>query len=188
VTQAAGASPWSAVDTAIDTPLVVLTVGTDHHRFDRLVQWVEHWLAEQDGAVRVVGQTGTATPSSAFPCRRLLPPADLDEAVSAATAVVSHGGPATIMGIRTRGLLPIVVPRDPAHDEHVDDHQQRFARWLAARGEIALATTEAELHGRLDAALADPAAFRLADGGVDVTKITVDRFGALVDELLERRR
>jgi UDP-N-acetylglucosamine transferase subunit ALG13 len=182
------ASPWSAVDTAVGTPLVVVTVGTDHHRFDRLVRWVEHWFAERGGAVRVAAQTGTAAPSQSFPCEPYLSPPDLDEAVSAATAVVSHGGPATIMGIRTRGLLPIVVPRDPAHDEHVDDHQQRFARWLAARGEIVLATTEAELHGRLDAALADPAAFRLADGGVDVTKITVDRFGALVDELLGRPR
>jgi UDP-N-acetylglucosamine transferase subunit ALG13 len=181
-------SPWLFVDTAVDTPIVVVTVGTDHHRFDRLVEWVEDWFAGQADEVRVVAQTGTARPSTAFPCEPLLAPADLEGIVAVATAVVSHGGPATIMGIRKLGLLPIVVPRDPARDEHVDDHQQRFGRWLAARGEIALATTEAELHGRLDAALADPTAFRLPDGGVDPQADAVERFGALVDELLARRR
>jgi UDP-N-acetylglucosamine transferase subunit ALG13 len=181
------ASPWSFVDTAVDSPLVVVTVGTDHHRFDRLVEWVEHWFAEQAEDVRVVAQTGTAHASGAFPCQPYLAPVELEEVVDAATAVVSHGGPATIMGIRKQGLLPIVVPRDPTRDEHVDDHQQRFGRWLAARGEIALATTEGELHGRLDAALADPAAYRLTGGGVDPQSDAVERFGALVDELLARR-
>jgi UDP-N-acetylglucosamine transferase subunit ALG13 len=184
----ARASPWSLVDAAVGSPLVVVTVGTDHHRFDRLLRWMEHWFAEQTDDVRVVAQTGTALPSDAFPCQAYLAPAELDEAVTLATAVVSHGGPATIMGIRARGLLPIVVPRDPSLDEHVDDHQQRFGRWLSARGEVALATTEAELHGRLDAALADPSAFRLPEGPVDPRADAVARFGVLVDELLGRRR
>ena len=183
----ANAGQWSVVDTAVGTPLVVVTVGTDHHRFDRLLRWVEDWFAEQREEVRVVAQTGTASPSDAFPCQPYLAPAELDEAVSLSTAVVSHGGPATIMGIRSRGLLPIVVPRDPTLDEHVDDHQQRFGRWLSSRGEVALATTEAELHGRLDAALTDPSAFRLAEGPVDPRADAVARFGLLVDELLGRR-
>ena len=182
------AGPGALADTAVDTPLVVVTVGTDHHRFDRLVEWVEHWFAERADEVRVVAQTGTARPASSFPCQPYLAPAELEEAVTAATAVVSHGGPATIMGVRKLGRLPIVVPRDPAREEHVDDHQQRFGRWLASRGEVALATTEAELHGRLDAALADPSAFRLADGGVDPHAEAVERFGVLVDQLLARPR
>jgi UDP-N-acetylglucosamine transferase subunit ALG13 len=183
-----GSSPSTPIETAVEAPLVVVTVGTDHHRFDRLIRWMDHWYSLQSGEIRVVAQTGTAQQSRVFRCEPYLAPGDLEEAVGAATAVVSHGGPATIMGVRSLGLMPIVVARDARLDEHVDDHQQRFARWLAARGEIVLATTKAELHGRLDAALADPAAFRLADGGVDVTKITVDRFGALVDELLGRPR
>jgi UDP-N-acetylglucosamine transferase subunit ALG13 len=183
----AEAGSWSLIDGVVGSPLVVVTVGTDHHRFDRLLRWTEHWFAERAGDVRVVAQTGTASPSDDFPCRPYLSPAELDEAVSLATAVVSHGGPATIMGIRSHGLLPIVVPRDPALDEHVDDHQQRFGRWLSARGEVALATTEPELHGRLDAALADPAAFRLPEGPVDPRADAVARFGVLVDQLLAGR-
>ncbi len=176
------------VETAVDTPLVVVTVGTDHHRFDRLIRWMDHWYSRQSEEVRVVAQTGTASRSRVYPCEPYLAPADLEAAVGAATAVVSHGGPATIMGVRSLGLMPIVVARDSRLDEHVDDHQQRFARCLAARGEIALATTEAELGGRLDAAIADPTAYRLTATDGDPTARTVERFGVLVDELLERRR
>jgi len=165
---------------------VMLALGTDHHRCDRAVDWIDDWIDGQTTPVRLVAQVGTSRRSRHGVSHDLMPPPDLHAALAAADVVVCHGGPATIADARRAGRLPVVIPRDPALDEHVDDHQQRFARWLAARGEIALATTEAELHGRLDAALADPAAFRLADGGVDVTKITVDRFGALVDELLDR--
>jgi hypothetical protein len=52
---------------------------------------------------------------------------------------------------------------------------------------VALATTEPELHGRLDAALADPAAFRLPEGPVDPRADAVTRFGVLVDQLLAGR-
>ena len=180
--------PRLAPETAIEAPLVVVTVGTDHHRFDRLVRWMDHWYSRQSTEVRIVAQTGTARQSRVFECQPYLAPGELDEAFGAATAVVSHGGPATIMGVRSQGLMPIVVARDSRLDEHVDDHQQRFARWLAARGEIALATTEAELCGRLDAAIADPTTYRLASTGGDPVARTVERFGALVDELLERRR
>jgi UDP-N-acetylglucosamine transferase subunit ALG13 len=34
------------------------------------------------------------------------------------------------------GHVPVVVPRNPAFNEHVDDHQMRFAQWLAKRREI----------------------------------------------------
>jgi UDP-N-acetylglucosamine transferase subunit ALG13 len=188
MTPSSAVPPWSVVETAVGTPLVVVTVGTDHHRFDRLVRWIDAWYARHDGAVRVLAQTGTAARSRAYPCSPYLAPTELEEAVAAATAVVSHGGPATIMGIRSRGLLPIVVPRDARLGEHVDDHQQRFARWLASRGEIALALTEVELHRRLDVALAEPEAFRLAGSDGDPTARTVDRFGQLVDDLLAQRR
>ena len=163
---------------------VMLALGTDHHRCDRAVDWVDDWIDGQTAAVRLVAQVGTSRRSRHGVSHELMPPPDLHAALAAADVVVCHGGPATIADARGAGRLPVVVPRDPALDEHVDDHQQRFGRWLSARGEVALATTEAELHGRLDAALADPSAFRLADGPVDPRADAVARFGVLVDELL----
>jgi len=45
--------PWYA-------PLVLVTVGTDHHPFDRLVGWIDRWAPP--GRVRLVVQYGTAVP------------------------------------------------------------------------------------------------------------------------------
>lgn len=57
---------------------------------------------------------------------------------SGARVIVTHGGPASITLAFSVGRRPIVVPRDPSRGEHVDDHQIRFARWIAARRPIFL--------------------------------------------------
>jgi UDP-N-acetylglucosamine transferase subunit ALG13 len=113
-----------------------------------------------------------------------MPPPDLHAALAAADAVVCHGGPATIADARQAGRVPIVLPRDPTLDEHVDDHQQRFARWMAERGQVELATSEPHLHKALDLAMVDPAAFR-CDTGSAAVDVVAGRFGDLVDGLLD---
>lgn len=137
------------------SPLVVLTVGTDTHPFDRAVRWVDQWAAANPD-VRVVVQWGTSAPPSTAEGGDLLPRPDLDELLAAADAVVSHGGPATLQQIRSVGLLPLCLPRDPALGEHIDDHQQRFARHQAAHGRVRLVTGRDDLHRVLDAVVADP--------------------------------
>ncbi|MGH3659367.1 MAG: glycosyltransferase, partial [Micromonosporaceae bacterium] len=42
-------------------PLVLVTVGTDHHPFDRLVGWADQWAADR-GHVRVLVQHGATAP------------------------------------------------------------------------------------------------------------------------------
>ena len=79
-----------------------------------------------------------------------------------ATVVVCHGGPATITEARRHGKLPICLPRDPERGEHVDNHQQLFARRMGAGGVVRLAETEADLRGALDEALSHPDRFTLA--------------------------
>jgi UDP-N-acetylglucosamine transferase subunit ALG13 len=53
-----------------------------------------------------------------------------------ASAVVTHGGPASIAMALAAGHVPVVVPRNPSFGEHVDDHQMRFAAWFAKRRDI----------------------------------------------------
>ena len=43
-------------------PLLLVTVGTDHHPFDRLVRWAEAWLDGHPGRLRCLMQTGTSAP------------------------------------------------------------------------------------------------------------------------------
>jgi len=166
-------------------PLVVALVGTDHHPFDRLVGWVDAWAAGARDA-RVVVQHGSARPPAHAEGVRVLPPEELSDLLSRATAVVCHGGPGTIAAVRAAGLLPIVVARDPSLGEHVDDHQIRFVRAADRAGEIRAVASDAALAAALDEAVAEPGTVRIAPGSRDVAA-TVERFGRLVDDLVTPR-
>ncbi len=164
---------------------IVVTVGTDHHRFDRLVHWADHWaLAHPE--VEVFVQYGTAVAPGVARGEALVDPAELRARVAAATAVVTHGGLSSIMETRAAGFLPIVVARDPAAGEHVDGHQQAFAAHQERLGRIALVRTEPELAVALERALTDPSVQRLPPGATDVSA-AVEEVAILVDDLLDRR-
>jgi UDP-N-acetylglucosamine transferase subunit ALG13 len=173
-------------------PLLLVTVGTDHHPFDRLVRWVDGWLGTAGGraaGLRCLMQTGTSAPpvdASGAHWQAYLEFEALQAAMRDAAAVVCHGGPGTILGARHMGAVPIVVPRQHRLGEHVDDHQVAFSHRLAAEGSVFLAETEADLHGLLDRVAAEPAAFRAPseDRG---TATAVRAFERLVDDLVAGR-
>jgi len=146
-------------------PLVLVAVGTDHHPFDRAVDWVESWLRTRLDPVDVLVQYGHSRAPQVARGSALLDHADLQEAMARATVVVCHGGPATITEARRHGRLPICLPRDPARGEHVDDHQMLFARRMGAGGVVRLAQTERELRAALDEALEHPDRFALDSAG-----------------------
>jgi len=164
--------------------LIVVSVGTDHHPFDRLVQWVDDWSAGQLD-VEVILQRGTSAPPKNLDSSELIPHPDLLELFARATAVISHGGPSTVMDARMTGRLPIVVPRDPAHGEHVDEHQLRFAEHLRKHDLARIALTEPALVAALEEALASPMDFTVP---VDASSINgIVEFGRVVDELLNTK-
>jgi UDP-N-acetylglucosamine transferase subunit ALG13 len=165
------------------SPLVFVSVGTDHHPFDRLVGWVDAWLPQ---GVRCVVQHGTSTPPRRAEGTAYLDHGALTALLDEADAVVCHGGPTTITESRRHGRRPIVVPRSPALGEHVDDHQERFCARMAAKGLISAASDEESFRALLDRALASPAEFAVERGGGDVAR-SVAKFGDLVDALLARR-
>ena len=167
---------------------ILVTVGTDHHPFDRLIDWVDGWWERHDhDGVELVVQHGTTTAPRLAPATPFLDRDDLDDLLARSRAVVCHGGPATIMEARAAGIHPIVVARDPRWGEHVDDHQLRFAGQLAADGLITPAHVRDDLFTALDRAVADPKSYRLAASGNDVSH-AVERFGQIVDEVLLSRR
>jgi UDP-N-acetylglucosamine transferase subunit ALG13 len=176
-----------------ERPLLLVTVGTDHHPFDRLVRWADGWLAAHPGRLRCLMQTGTsAPPAGEAGWQAYLEFDALQAAMAGAVAVVCHGGPGTILGARHMGAVPIVVPRQHRLGEHVDDHQVAFSRRLAAEGGgIHLAETEADLHRLLDRVTGDPAAFRAGSAGRTPAgrdrATAVREFGRLVDGLVGDR-
>src|SRR5437667_12384491 len=101
----------AAVDEGDARRLVLVTVGTDHHPFDRLIQWVDRWLrSEAPEEIRCVMQTGTSRPPKNAEWHDYVANEQLQGWMQQAAAVVSHGGPGTIMDCRRAGSIPIVVP------------------------------------------------------------------------------
>ena len=167
----------------------VVTVGTDHHRFDRLMDWLESWQAEHPDAISWIVQHGASRPmrgASGVTGFAMKSRAEILELLRTADVVVTQGGPGGIADARECGKLPIVVPRLARLDEVVDDHQIAFAKQLAATGRVVAAQTEAELHAELDRAVRNPADF-LASGEASDVAGTVARLEAAVEQLLARR-
>ncbi|MEV4121463.1 glycosyltransferase [Micromonospora sp. NPDC049645] len=167
---------------------MLVAVGTDKHPFDRLVDWLEHWYAETANPVALTLQHGHTRASAVPGAVPFLGHAALQEAMSDADLVICHGGPATILEARRHGHLPIVVPRDPERGEHVDNHQQLFARRLGAAGMVALCETREELYHALRAGLSDPSRYLVAADpqAHRAQAAAVARVGAIVEELVAR--
>lgn len=165
--------------------MVLVTVGTDHHPFDRLVEWADTWCLRHP-EVEVVVQHGTARPPRRATAHALLGAAEFAGLLSRADGVVCAGGPGVIMEARRNGIRPIVVPRRADLGEHVDDHQRAFAAFMAGRDEVTLVDDAAGLVVALDRLVADRRTYRVdpEDGG----SAGIARVGALIDELVLGRR
>jgi UDP-N-acetylglucosamine transferase subunit ALG13 len=163
------------------TPEVVVFLGTDHHPFDRLVGWIAilaglsscSWFVQHGRTALPPGLAGAA----------MLDTSEVQERMQRAAVVVTHGGPGLIMEARALGHRPVVVARDPGLGEHVDDHQQRFVRRIAASGMIATAATQHELRTAVDSCVLTG---RLAPDGGGHGVAAAARLGLLVDQLVRR--
>lgn len=168
-----------------DDPFVFVTVGTDHHPFDRLMGWVDAWLLATGSAVRCLVQSGTSRAPEVAPWEGYLAHDAMFEHLREAAVVVTHGGTGSLMLCRHLGILPIAVPRTRRLGEHVDDHQVRFVRRLAQDGDVLVAETEPVFRRLMDRGVADPGSLRIPPRDGRVAEV-VQRFEELVGPLLER--
>lgn len=160
-----------------------VSVGTDHHPFERLIAWAENWADRvDDWEVRVqYGRSRAPRRGVGFDfCDH----DRLQSLLESADVVVTHGGPATITEARRLGHRPIVVPRNPALGEHVDDHQRLFARRLASAGVVEVADTEDDF---LAAVVAHSYLPRQRTSEEEIPP-GVFRVGAVVERVVARRR
>lgn len=162
---------------------IFATVGTDHHPFDRLVTWVDEWVRDIAPDADCFIQYGSAQAPRVAEGEPMLDPIPWAAKLRAANAIVTHGGPATIMAIRSAGMVPIVVPRDSALGEHVDGHQLAFARHLESRGQAEVARTQTELADLLKRSLEEPEQFTLAAAAAGPA---LDIFVSQIEDLIAR--
>jgi UDP-N-acetylglucosamine transferase subunit ALG13 len=121
--------------------LIFVTVGTHHQPFQRMLDAVA--LIEDDEVVVQYGPgappPGVARAEAFMPFDRML------ECYRSAAAVVTHAGVGSILCARREGHTPLVVPRQHALAEHVDDHQAELTRALERRGSVVAVWETAEL-------------------------------------------
>lgn len=177
----------SQPDTQPQHPQVAVLLGTDHHPYDRLVEWAAT-LAAEDGQ-RWFVQHGFTTWPEERPANlsgsSILGVRELSDLLTHADVVVTHGGPGLIMEARAAGHVPIVAPRDPALGEHVDGHQIDFTARLAGEGTIQLVRSLDDLRATVAATREQGRPTRAAGGPRNET---VERFSTLVDEALTAPR
>lgn len=122
--------------------MILVTVGTNEARFDRLLEAVGRG---PNGEVVVV-QHG---PSSIRPpgalCFDFLPYENLFAYASAARLVVAHAGAGSILMAAHAGKRPIVMARLRRYGEAVDDHQLAFAQRLDDAGLVDLVSDGGKL-------------------------------------------
>ncbi|WP_237233092.1 glycosyltransferase [Rothia nasisuis] len=138
---------------------LVVSLGTDHHKFDRLISWVDTYLADRPQIKALVQHGFTDPPKHAEAVERM-PRNELLELYRAAKVVLVQGGPGSILDAREVGAIPLAVPRVAELDEVVDNHQVEFSRVMQTHGETIVVTSPEDLRHKLDAALADPGSLR----------------------------
>lgn len=131
--------------------MIFVTVGTHEQQFNRLVAYVDGMKQRGEIQEEVVIQTGFSTyePQS---CQwaKTFPYQKMQQFVSDARIVITHGGPSSFFAPMMMGKIPVVVPRTKRLHEHVNDHQVRFCRQLQELGSsILVAEDEQQLRNIL---------------------------------------
>lgn len=137
-----------ALDHAPRVRRLVVTVGVNEsHGFPQLVERLQEIVPREVHVLWQIGNTAVDVPGA----RRSVPADELRAAMEDADAVVAHAGTGSALAAMDAGRLPLLVPRRPRHDEHVDDHQRQTAEQLQAIGLASAADVEELTWGDIEA-------------------------------------
>ena len=119
--------------------MIFITVGTDHHPFDRLIRAVDDLKGNEEIKDDVFVQKGSSDYDlKSCEGEAFLPYDEMMGKIELARIVITHGGPGSIMPVLRLGKIPLVVPREKRFGEAVDDHQIAFGERLHKMGRILL--------------------------------------------------
>ena len=115
--------------------MIFVTVGTHEQQFDRLIKEVDRLKKENLIQDEVFIQTGYSNYSPKY-CEweKIISYEKMNQMIEESDIIITHGGPATFMGVIAKGKVPIVVPRQKNFGEHVNDHQLDFCNRIVQEG------------------------------------------------------
>jgi UDP-N-acetylglucosamine transferase subunit ALG13 len=128
--------------------VILVTVGTNEARFDRLLRAVED-LGGNEALFVQHGPSPVRPPDAE--CVDFVPFDVLVEKMKEARAVITHAGVGSIMVALSLGRRPVVMPRLKRFGEAVDDHQLALGRRLDELGLVVLVEDPSALRAAVDA-------------------------------------
>ncbi len=167
--------------------MIFVTVGTHEQPFNRLIECVDN--LKRDGRIteEVVMQTGYSTYEPKYCAwQKLYPYQQMGKLVEEARIVITHGGPSSFIMPLQIGKTPIVVPRQHAFNEHVNDHQLSFARAVAERMGTILVVEDMEQLGETIVNYDSIVGSMSGELKSNNARFNAD-FSAVVDELFGRK-
>jgi UDP-N-acetylglucosamine transferase subunit ALG13 len=130
--------------------MIVVTVGTNEARFDRLLHAFESGPPSPDEELLVQHGPSPIRPPGAI-CVDYLPYDELASAIRRARVVVTHAGVGSIMTALANGKRPVVVPRLRRFGEAVDDHQLQLGPRLHQAGLVLFVERPDDVRTAIDA-------------------------------------
>lgn len=114
-------------------PRLFVTLGTiSPYRFDSMIDAVlRSGLADASTVWQVGETTREDLPGIVFDH---MSASQFQEAVTQADTTITHAGVGTILQLLESGVCPVVVPREPSRNEHVDGHQRLICDLLTTKG------------------------------------------------------
>lgn len=130
--------------------MILITAGTIHYPFPRLVQTSYDFLSSQPQLKeKVVIQSGSTVISSQNPFIEVKPFITLSEIVryyQKADVIISAAGEASAsLLLYYAKRKPLLFPRDPAYQEHIDPQQLQIAQSLHEKKAVIAISSESEL-------------------------------------------
>lgn len=118
--------------------MIFVTVGTHEQSFKRLIKKVDQLVEKGVITEDVFMQIGYTRDYTPIHCsyKELITNEEMQEYSEKARIVITHGGPGSIMLPFQLGKVPIVVPRNPEFEEHVDQHQILFTKKLESFNKV----------------------------------------------------
>lgn len=130
--------------------MIFVTVGTHEQGMERLLIELDRLIGEKEIKDEIVAQIGYSLykPKN-YKYKEMISYDEMDEMVKKASIVITHGGPGSIFHSLKYGKTPIVVPRNPKHNEHVDNHQILFTKRLESEGKVIAVFDTEELEEKI---------------------------------------
>lgn len=115
--------------------MILVTVGTHNHGFNRLVKAADQLAATIDERVVIQRGSSSYVPQHAEHFQ-WASGAEMTRLIEEARAIITHAAAGTsMMGLKRHKHL-VLVPRLGRYGEHMDDHQLELAHGLRDRGQV----------------------------------------------------